>query len=129
MFGVYEGADATGLLRFSDTFERERGFARRLGAVNLDDSAARQTTHAQSEVEAQRPGRDDRNIARDGIFAELHYGALAKLLFDLAQGQVERLTFDILYHSPFSPMISPTPPGFPYPRPSLLALHPTRMFT
>ena len=98
VFRIDEGADAALLLRLGDAFEREGGFARRLGAVDLDHAAARQTADAEREVEPERAGRDDRDVGDDRLLAQLHDRALAELFLDLAQRQVERLAFDLNRH-------------------------------
>ena len=59
VLGVDERAHAAGALRLGDRVQRQRGLARRLGAVDLDDAAARQAADAEREVERDRAGRDD----------------------------------------------------------------------
>ena len=98
VLGVDEGADAAALLRFRDTFERERGLARGFRPVDFDHAPARQSADAQCEVEPERAGRNHREVGFDGLLAELHDRALAELLFDLAKRQIERLALDILRH-------------------------------
>ena len=56
------GSDAAGLLHLRDDLQAQRGLARRLGPVDLDDAAARQAADAQRDVEAERAGRDDRQV-------------------------------------------------------------------
>ena len=57
VLGVDERGDAAGLLRFGDGVERERRLAARLGAVDLDDAAARVAADAERVVERERAGR------------------------------------------------------------------------
>ena len=83
VFGVDEGGQATGLLRFGDDLQRDGRLARRLGTENLDDAAARNAADAQRCVEGDRTGGDDGD-GHDGLFAaEAHDGALAELLLNL----------------------------------------------
>ena len=62
VLGVDERAHAARALRLGDDVQRQRGLARRLGPVDLDDAPARQPARAERDVEAQRPGRDDRHL-------------------------------------------------------------------
>ena len=98
MLGVDKGAHAAALLRFRDTLERERGLARGLRPVDFDHATARQSAHAERQVEPQRAGRNHREVGFDRLLAELHDRTLAELLFDLAKGQIERFALDILRH-------------------------------
>ena len=58
VLGVDERAHAARALRLGDRVQRQRGLARRLGAVDLDDAAARQAADAERDVERDRAGRD-----------------------------------------------------------------------
>jgi hypothetical protein len=53
VFGVDEGAGAADLLHLRDDLQRQRGLARRLGAVDLDHAAARQPADAERDVEPE----------------------------------------------------------------------------
>ena len=64
VLGVDEGADAAGALGLGDRVQGQRGLPRRLGAVDLDDPAARQTAHAERHVEADGAGGDDVDLGR-----------------------------------------------------------------
>src|SRR5208282_4178783 len=86
------------LLRLRDTFERERGLARRFRAVNLDHASARQAANPQRQIQAERAGWNDRDVGVNALLAEFHYRALAELFLDLAERQIERLALDILSH-------------------------------
>src|SRR5213594_1462641 len=90
MLRVDEGADAAPLLPLGDQLEGERRLARRLGAVDLDDAAARDAADAERDVEAQRTGGERRDVAGEGRLAEPHDRALAELLLDLAEREVDR---------------------------------------
>ena len=58
VLGVDEGGDAAGRLGAGDGVQRERGLARGLRAVDLDDAAARQAADAEGHVEGDRAGGD-----------------------------------------------------------------------
>ena len=90
VLGIDEGADAAGFLCLRDHLQGQRRLARRLGAVDLDHAPARESAHAQGQVEAERSGGDHGDVAHVRLLAEFHDGALAELLLDLADGQVER---------------------------------------
>ena len=90
MLGVDEGGHAAGLLGLSDGVQRHGRLAAGLGAVDLDDPAARQPLAAEGDVQAQGAGADAGHVG-DGVLAELHDGAFAELLFDLGQGVLEFL--------------------------------------
>jgi hypothetical protein len=55
VLGVDEGADAAGALRLGDGVQGERGLARRLGAEDLDDAAARQPPTPSATSSASEP--------------------------------------------------------------------------
>ena len=63
---------------------------RGLRAVDLDDPAARQAADAERDVERDRAGGDDLD-RRAGLVAEAHDRALAELLLDLGERDLERL--------------------------------------
>ena len=50
------------LLHFGDDLQRQRGLARRLRAVDLDDAPARQAADAERDVEAERAGGDGLDV-------------------------------------------------------------------
>jgi hypothetical protein len=75
MLGVDEGAHATFV-------QGQGGLARRLRTVHFHDPAARQSSHAQREVESERTGADDGNFPLHAGVPELHQRAFAVLLFD-----------------------------------------------
>src|SRR3546814_7864158 len=64
MLGVDESAGAADLLGLGHHVQRERGLARALGAVDLDDAPARQSTDAEANVEAEGAGGEDRKSTR-----------------------------------------------------------------
>jgi hypothetical protein len=93
VFRVDKSTGAAFLLSFGKAVQRQRGFARRFRAVNLDDPAARQATNAQRDVEAQRAGRNRLDVHRLHVLAEPHDRALAETALDLGQGGIQRLRF------------------------------------
>ena len=90
VLGVDEGADAALALLLGDDVQRERGLARALGPVDLDDPALGQAADAERDVEADRAGRDRLDVER-GRRAEPHDRALAEAALDLRQRGFERL--------------------------------------
>ena len=84
VLGVDEGAYAARFLCLRDGVQGERGLARGLGTEDLDHAAARQSAHAQGQVEADRAGGNDGDVFR--LAAEGHDGALAELFFDGGEG-------------------------------------------
>ncbi len=91
VLGVDEGRNPTGLLHLGYCVQGQGGLARRLGAVDLDDATTRQATHAQGDVQAQRTRRHRVDVARSVVVAQPHDRALAELLVDLVECQLERL--------------------------------------
>src|SRR5205814_2027190 len=102
---VDEGADAAALLALGDELERERGLTRRLRSVDLDHPPARDPADAERDIEAERARRQAGDVLRQRLLAELHDRALAELLLDLADGEVDRpLPVHIDAH------VAPSPP-------------------
>src|SRR4029077_4432129 len=66
----------------------EGRLAGRLRTVDLGDASAWEATDAEGEVEGQRPGGDRLDV-HVRAFAHLHDGALAELLVDLGESDVE----------------------------------------
>ena len=60
VLGVDEGRGAALLLALGDDLQRQRGLARGLRTVDLDDAAARQAADAERDVEPERAGRHRR---------------------------------------------------------------------
>ena len=89
MLGVDERRHPRFALRFGDDMVAQRRLAGRLGSVYFNDTAARDSAHAQREIEAQRPGRDHLNGQLGAGLSQLHDGTLAELLLDLRQGEIE----------------------------------------
>ena len=50
MLGIHESRHAAGFLRLGDDLQRDRGFAGRLRAEDLDDAPPREAAYAQGGV-------------------------------------------------------------------------------
>jgi hypothetical protein len=59
MLGVDEGSNASCTLSVRNGVEGERRLTRRLGSVDLDNAAARQTANAESNIEGNGTRGDD----------------------------------------------------------------------
>ncbi len=59
-----------------------------LGAVDLDDAAARDTAHAERDVEGQRAGRNDVDVLSLDV-AETHDRSLSVGSLDLSEGRLQ----------------------------------------
>ena len=116
VLGVDEGADAALALLLGEHVQRERGLARALGPVDLDDAALGQPADAERDVEADRAGRDRLDV-EGGRRSEAHDRALAEAALDLRQRGFERLllvhaaSFGKIHHgrvhaSPLIPQLS-----------------------
>ena len=91
MLGVDERGGAADALRLGDDLQRQRGLARGLRTVDLDDAAARQAADAERDVQPERAGRHRFDVVVRAGIAQAHDRALAELLFDLAERGDERL--------------------------------------
>ena len=91
VLGVDERRHAAQFLRLGDDLQRQRGFARRLRTEDFDDAAARHAADAEREVDADRAGGDGLDRLNGALLAQAHDGALAELLFNLAEGDVDGL--------------------------------------
>ena len=56
MFGIDKSTDTAIFLGFGNHMQGECCFARRFRPVNFNDTTARQTTHAQRNIKADRAG-------------------------------------------------------------------------
>ena len=90
MLGVDVGGGSAGLLGVRYDVEAEGSLTTRLGAVDLGDSAAWDSTDADSGIEVDRASRDRVDAHALGR-AHLHNGALPVVLFDLRDRQTQRL--------------------------------------
>src|ERR1700722_5418648 len=97
MLRVDESRRAAITLHFRNHLQGERGLTGRLRTIDLDDPPLRQTAYAQRDIEAQRAGGNRFHVVGRRGIAEAHHGALAELLFDLAQCGAQSL-FVVLFH-------------------------------
>ena len=84
------------LLALRDRLQGQRGLARGFRTVDLHDATLGQATDTEGDIQHQRTGGDDLDRFDDAV-AHAHHGALAELLFDLAQGGGEG-TLLVLVH-------------------------------
>jgi len=94
VLGINKSRQTAGLLRFRDHLQGDGGLAAGFRAENFDYAAAGESAHAQSGVEADGAGGDDRD-GQNFPRPQAHDGAFAKLLFDLRQREVNRSAFFI----------------------------------
>jgi hypothetical protein len=99
VFGVNERRRAAHLLRLGHHLQRERGLARGFRTVDLDHPAARQTAHAERQIQPERTGGDHLHVL-DRLGVHAHHRALAELLFDLGQGRGQRLRLVLVHRVP-----------------------------
>ena len=91
MLGVDKRRGATQFLCFRDHLQRERRLAGRLRSENLDHAAARHAADAERVVDADRAGGDGVDRLDRAFLPEAHDGALAELLLDLSEGDLDGL--------------------------------------
>ena len=91
MFGVNKRNDAAHGLSLGKNLEGEGCFARRLGAVNLDNAATRNAADAKGHVERDGAGGNGLHMEVGPILAIAHDGTLAELLLDLLRGGLDHL--------------------------------------
>ena len=91
VLGVDEGGLAAEALGLGDEVVHEGGLAGRLGAVDLDDAAARDAAHSERDVESERACRHALQVVAHRMVAHAHDAALAELALDLGHGCVEGL--------------------------------------
>ena len=93
----------TNRFRASDTVARVGGDE---FAVLLDESG--ESADAERQVESERARRDDGDVADERVLAELHDGALAELLFDLADREIDgAIAIHLCCHGCHTPSLSP----------------------
>ncbi len=97
IFRVDVGGHAARLLHLRHDLQAQRRLAGGLGPVDFDDAAAREAAHAKRDVEAERAGRNDREVVGDLRLAHFHDRALAELLFDLRKSGGQRLAFLVVH--------------------------------
>ena len=82
MFRVDKCGDSARFLGLGDRVDSQRGFTRRFGAENLDNTSFRIPADPERMVDRYRPGRDDRDFV-DRPVAHFHDGAFPEILLDL----------------------------------------------
>ena len=90
MFGVHKGSRTAALLRFGDDMQRQCGLARAFRPVNFDDATARQSAHAQGDIEA-KAARRNRFDLHGFLRAKPHGRALAKSAVNLRKCGIQCL--------------------------------------
>ena len=91
VLGVDERGDAAGCLRVRHRVQRDRGLTAGLRTVDLDDPATRAGRRCRARRRARWSRSGSPPIGIDRAFAEPHHRALAELLVDLREREVERL--------------------------------------
>src|SRR5207248_7009346 len=97
MLGIDERGDPPFALNLRHGMQRHSRFAARFGAENLDDSSPWKTAATKGDIETQGARADSLHFL-NGVAAELHNGALAKLLLDLLQGVAQFLVLGVFSH-------------------------------
>jgi hypothetical protein len=87
---VDEGGEAALFLGLGDDAETEGGLAGGFRAVDLDDAALREAADAEGEVHGEGAGGERLDLHL-GVAAEAHDGALAELLGDGGEREVDVL--------------------------------------
>ena len=84
VFRVHKSGNTAIGLGVGNRVEGECGFTRGLGAINLDDAAARQSADAERDIESNRTGGNNRN-GWPLVRAESHDRPFSKLAIDLRE--------------------------------------------
>ncbi len=95
MFCVHKSCRPPHLLTFGDDMQSQRGFARRLGAINFRHTATRDAADTEGEIQPDGTGGNDRNTNM-GVVGKLHDGALSIFAFYGGQSGTERLFAGVL---------------------------------
>ena len=116
VLGIDECGHAPEALRLGNHLQRERRLARRFRSEDFGDAAAGQPPDAERKVDADGAGRDRFGRGDRVPLAESHDRALAELLLDLADCDVERFeSFLAFVHwhvlNPFQTMGRDAPTG------------------
>ncbi len=88
---VDERRDAALRLRLRDDVQGHRGLARALGPIDFDDPPARHPADAERHVQRQRPRGDDGGAGPHRVLPQAHDRALAVLLLDLLERDLQHL--------------------------------------
>ena len=85
---IHKRGDSAVGLGVGNRVEGECGFTRGLGAINLDDAAARQTADAERDIESNRTGGNNRN-GWPLVRAESHDRPFSKLAINLRESRLK----------------------------------------
>ncbi|VWL92048.1 Uncharacterised protein [Collinsella intestinalis] len=91
MLGVDERCDAAHGLCLRDDFQRKRGLAGRLGTVDLDDAAARDTADAQCGIQGDGSSWNSLYLEFGTAISVAHDRAVAEFLDDIGLGDFNHL--------------------------------------
>ena len=91
VLGVDERGGAAHLLGLRNAVQRHGGLTGGFRPVDLNDAALGQSAHAQREVQLQAARGDDLHLHLARRIAQLHHRALAEVLLNLAQRDLQRL--------------------------------------
>ena len=91
VLGVDEGRQSVLFLRLGHDVQGKGRFSARFGAENLDHPSPGNAAHAECGIEPDGARRDYGDVGDLVAAAQPHDGALAKLAFDLGNGQIHRL--------------------------------------
>jgi hypothetical protein len=85
VLGVDERGHAAPLLSIGDGVQGHRGLAAGFRTIDFDNSPARNSLSAESQIETHRSGRNPLNLL-EAPLVQGHNRALAEFLLDLRQG-------------------------------------------
>ena len=101
MLRVHKSGDAAGLLRLRHHMQGNGGFTGRFRTVNFNNTAPRNTAHAQGIIQCQAAGGDHGDIAVHGVGSHFHHGTLAELLVQISQRVLQRFELFLLNAAAF----------------------------
>jgi hypothetical protein len=101
VFHIYERAHAPQRLCFGDDMQAERRFTRTFGAINFDHTPARDSAHAQRQINGQRTGRDHLDVEMSCI-TQPDDGTIAKPFGQVRERIFKGFLACLVYHD-FSP--------------------------
>ena len=104
---VDECSGASAALRAGDDLEGEGRLAGGLRPVDLHHPTARQSPHAEGQIQSERPGGDNLDVPDRTRVAHPHDRALAELTLDLREGRVECLSPAVIHAG--TPDVLPLP--------------------
>ena len=90
MLGVDEGGNPTHFLGLRNDVKRETCLARCFGAIDFNDTSAGNPTYAQSGIERDGSGGNNRNPLQGFCLPQFHDRSLTELFFNLRERQFQR---------------------------------------